>query len=239
MYIVLCDANEQESAYYAGICRRICDGKEMPAEIKTYIRSSDFLFDMDDDAFSYLVSILIIEPENGFESTADTVRRGGYDGLILYLSHSASFDRCLQAFDAGAANYILKGADQKRLQRFYNVFNKTLKEAVQFERQYLVLSCAGDYRQVNIKDIHYFEAAMDHMIKVAYNDVSFKFVSTLQSLEERLCDRGFIRVHRSYLVALDAIHALAPGELILNNGYKVPVSRNQALVRSALSDRKL
>jgi len=241
MRIVICDSNEQESAFYTNVCRKICDEQEVPIEVKTYSDRNAFLFEMEDETFSYLVSILIVEPENGFEDVPGIVRKEGYDGLLLYLSRSTATERLLEAFDDDAFNYILKGTDQKSISRFYKVFVKALKAAAQLVRQYIVVSCAGEYKQLNINDIHYFEGATGRMINVEYIGGSFKFVSTLQNLEERLCDRGFIRVHRSYLVSVDAVHLLGADaeELTLNDGRKIPVSRNQAALKTALDSRKL
>ncbi|MCL2654873.1 MAG: LytTR family transcriptional regulator [Coriobacteriia bacterium] len=230
--IVLGDTNEQELAYYATICRRICENQSIQVEIKTYHSSNDLLFDLDDKPFLSLVSILIVRPEDGFEVIPTTARKQGYDGLILYLSSSLS--HCLQAFDSGAYNYLIKSGDRKSFARFCLVFQKTLTAASQLHRQYIALSCAGEYRQIDIDDIYYFKGATSRMIQVEYKGGSFQFVSTLRTLEERLHDRGFIRVHRSYLVASRAVSLLLPDVLTLSNGQKIPISRNHAELKREL-----
>jgi len=172
-----------------------------------------------------MVSIFIVDPENGFENTPAAIREAGYDGIILYLSHSKLLEHYRQAFDANAANFAEKGTDRQILSRFELIFEESLRNAKQIDRQYMMVSHAGEYKRIRIKDIQYFETASDHMINVIYEGGSFQFLSTMQSLEERFGSRGFVRVHRSYLVSIDAIHRVEPGKITLNNGRRILVSR--------------
>ena len=234
--IVICDENKQDAEGYATICRSICERCDIPAEFKLYDNSNDFLFDLEDDTFCALMSLLIVEPEGGFAAIPATARKEGYDGLVLYLSQSSSPERYHQAFDAEAYNYLQKGTDTKTLTRFQMVFEKALQAAKHLERQYIVLSCAGEYKQIEVNDIYYFESAMEHMINVEYQEGSFKFPSTLNSLEERLSERGFVRTHRSYIVSLNAVDHFDFKELTLNNGRKIPVSHTyHAALKSAMA----
>lgn len=233
--IVICDSNQQELEEYANICRSVCIKADIPIELKMYSNSEDLLFDMEDDAFCALVNIVIIDPENGFAAIPKTIRKSGYDGLILYLSHSTKSERYHQAFDAEAFNFMQKGNDAKTLARFQTIFETSLSAARQLERQYIVVSCAGEYKQIEIKDIYYFEGTMDHMVRIEYSGGFFHFPSTLQKLEERLRDHGFVRCHRSFIVSIDAVRQLEFKELTLNNGRKIPVSRSYyASLKSAM-----
>lgn len=224
--IVLCDENPQEVEGYAKICRSICERSGVPMEMKTYTNGDDLLFDMKDDAFLALVNMIIVEPEGCFAAIPVTARKKGYDGLILYLSDSTKPERYHQAFDVDAYNFVQKGTEMKTLARFQAVFEKSINAAKQLERQYIVVSCAGEYKQIEVKEILYFEGSMEHMVRIEYTGGEFYFPSTLQKLEERLRDRGFARTHRSFIVAIDAIRQLDHNEIVMTNGRKIPVGRN-------------
>ena len=231
--IILCGTNETELDGYAAICRGICEKADVPADLLLYANSSDLLFDMNDHSFSASVGIFIVDPENGFETAPAAVRKAGYDGLLFYLSHSSSPAHYRQAFDVGSLNFVQKGTDHKELSRFYDVFNQALQSVKQLKRQYLAVSNVGEYRNIKIEDIYYFETARNHMIRVVYKGGSFEFISTLQKLEESFCDYGFVRVHRSYLVSVDSIHRVETDILTLNNESTIPVSRNNAATLKA------
>ena len=233
--LILCDDNKQEAEYYAGICRAVCDRNTVPAELKIFTNVNDLLFDIEDPTFLSLVGIMIVEPGSSFAATPVMVRANGYDGMILYLSHVLTPEYCMRAFDAGAYNFMQKGTDPSNLSRFESVLELALQATRRLNRQYLLLNCVGEYKQVEVKEIQYFEA-IDKMVVVEYTGGRFQFVSTIQSLEERLRYCGFARVHRSYIVAIDAIHRLAYEEVMLNNGRTIPVGRNYyASVKSVMN----
>lgn len=221
--IVICDSNPHELESFANICRSICEQKQIPAVLTTFTNGQALLFEMMDRAFSSMVNILILEPFNGSEVVAETVRRDGYDGIILYLSWLAEKEYFYQAFDSRAYNYVEKSGPA----RFARVFESALQAAREQERQYIALSCAGEYQQVDIRDIYYFETTMDHMICVWYVGGNFVFQSSLSNLEERLKGRGFIRTHRSYLLALDAVHRISFDQATLINGKTIPIGRGK------------
>jgi len=236
MKIVICDENTKEANEYAGVCRGICGKNQILLELNTYNNLESFMFDMSDISFSAQVNILIVDPKGCFESMPFSVRKNGYNGMILYLSHSTSLEHYRQAFDADAYNFVQKGKSPEIFARFQSVFESALQNARQLNRKYLMVSYAGEYKRIDVKDIQYFETASDHMIEVVYNGGRFKFLSTMQNMEERFKDHGFVRVHRSYLVSVNAIHRVGSDELTLNSGNRILVSRDRfPSLRSAMA----
>ena len=220
--VIMCDTNQADLEGYAKICRSLCAEKDVPVVLTTFSNSDSLLFEMSDRAFPSLVSVLVVAPEGGCDKVAATCRNHGYDGIILYLCRHAEEKYFYDAFEVKAINLVKKGD----LTRFAKAFGDALVAADQLERQYILLNCAGEYRQIDIRDIYYFETTMDHMVCVWYAGGKFVFQSSLANLEERMRDRGFIRTHRSYLVSMDTIHRIAYEEVTLNNGKSIPVSRN-------------
>jgi len=221
--IVICDSNLHEMEYCANICRAICKEKQIHAVLTTFSNGRSLMFEMMDPAFASMVHILVLEPFNGCEAVAESVRKNGYDGIILYLSRVAEKEHFYQAFDAKAYNYVEKSG----FSRFAWVFESALKAAREQERQYVALNCAGEYRQIDLRDIYYFETTMDHMVCVWYAGGKFVFQSSLSGMEQRLKDRGFIRVHRSYLVALNAVYQASFDKVTLVNGTTLPIGRGK------------
>jgi len=231
--IVICDVNPAEVERYTEVCRAICQKQHVPAVFTGFTSSQALLFEMMDPAFSSLVSILVLEPYNGGEAVAEAVRNSGYDGVIVYNSWITHENYFYQAFDMGAYNYVKKGG----MARFEAVFEGALKAAMELERQYIALSCAGEYRQIDLRDIYYFKADMNHMVCMWYKDGKFLFRSNLSDLEARLGERGFLRVHRSFMVSLAAVHCVSNEQATLVNGVCVPVSRKNYVALKTAMDR--
>ena len=73
-----------------------------------------------------------------------------------------------------------------------------------------------------LSDINYFEV-QNRIITVHYESGSFEFYSTMSKIEESLFGKGFVRIHRAYLVARRYIQTITSGEVKLLNGVSLPV----------------
>lgn len=79
-------------------------------------------------------------------------------------------------------------------------------------------------------EVLYFESVEDKVFAYTQNDV-FETKSKLYQLEEDLPADTFFRANKAVIVNLDKINSLAPAfggrfEAVLQNGYKVIISRN-------------
>jgi len=219
--IAICDTNQNELEGHAKICRAICEKNGLPVTLATFPTSQSLAFEMGDPAYCGMMDILIIEPEGGCEAVASYVRNTqGYKGIIIYLSRSTDETHFYQAFDVSAFSYIKKGD----LNRFSAVFTDALQAVQDKERLFIAVSHAGEYRNIDIRDIFYIEAA-HHMVCVRYTGGEFTFLSTLNEMEDRLKDCGFLRIQRSFLVSMDAIHKISYEQVILNDGTIITVGR--------------
>ena len=85
---------------------------------------------------------------------------------------------------------------------------------------------------IRTKEITYIEA-YDHAVVIHCVRDSFMFRGPLKRIEEKLNGRGFVRVHRSFIVSLDHIRKIEDGEIelddlcrtkiVLGDGYKEKV----------------
>jgi DNA-binding LytR/AlgR family response regulator len=91
---------------------------------------------------------------------------------------------------------------------------------------------------VSAADVHYLEAAGNYVI-LHTDQGELKLRETLSNLERELAGRDFVRVHRSYLVNLDAIREIQPWfhgdqRIVLRDGTFLNLSRRY---RDALRQR--
>ena len=221
--IAMFDTNAEELKFYAKTVKSICENNNTVPEIKTYDTYKSLLFDMGDPEFTSMTSILVIDPDQGNAAVLSAVRELGFTGHILCLSHSMTPDCLFHAFDAKVFNYTQKGAEN--MFRFQTVFEQALESLEQIDRQYIVVSHKGEYRQIDIRDIEYCETMANHMVSICYKDGTFEFLSSMSELEDRLGKHGFVRVHRSYLVAAKCIQHLSYNMLTLTNGQELPIGR--------------
>ncbi|PSL49378.1 LytTR family two component transcriptional regulator [Chitinophaga niastensis] len=151
----------------------------------------------------------------------------------------------LKAIHHSALDYLLKPIDGKELMEAVekagtqSVSNSAAK--VEDLLQYLYLQLHQDerlafptidgLRMVSVKDIIYCEStATKTTIHLQMQEKPVLVCRNMKEMEELLCNKGFFRVHNSFLINLSFMDKYIKGdggEIIMCDGYSVPVSREK------------
>ena len=172
--------------------------------------------------------------------------RGPLPSIIFVTAYS---EHAIQAFEVGAVDYLLKPIREDRL---YTALNRA-RDATRHSRQRaaqiavtldaaaprnpgypsrIVVRRGPDYYLLEPDEVFAFQA--DGEVVWAYAEKQ-KYCATqnLRTLEQRLPDHRFQRIHRSVLLNISKIHRVSSLSsrrwlLTLTNGLKFIVSRRQA-----------
>lgn len=90
----------------------------------------------------------------------------------------------------------------------------------------LLLNVEGEMLRVPVKKILYVETA-NKFQRVVLADQTHEVRATMQHFESQLVPMGFMRIHRCYLVNVSAIYSISAQEVTLDNGARLPISRNK------------
>ncbi len=90
------------------------------------------------------------------------------------------------------------------------------------DEDFIFIRDSNVIRRLKLDDILYAKAMGDY-VKLYTPQKNFAIHTTLKVVEERLPASKFIRVHRSYIVAITKIDTIQDGALVLN-GKPVPVA---------------
>lgn len=160
--------------------------------------------------------------------------------IIFSTAHD---EYALKAFEKNAVDYLLKPYTTTR---FGQAMEKVLKKidggipqqtiAVEEDQQAqdflnrIVVKDGSHVEIIPVNDILFLEAADDY---VMINTPKKRFIkqSTLKFYENNLSPDQFVRIHRSYIIALEALNRIEPYskdnfQVILKNGDTVPASRS-------------
>lgn len=152
-----------------------------------------------------------------------------------------AFDQyALRAFDAQAADYLLKPVEPERLERTVQRLRKSAggagRQPIGMPAKLAIVD-RGTTHIVHCADIEWLEAA-DNYVDIHLAGRSLLLRRTLTAL---LRDLGpaFLRTHRSFAVALNAVDAVRTRQkgdatVVLRSGAEVPCSRQyrDTLMRS-------
>jgi len=78
----------------------------------------------------------------------------------------------------------------------------------------------SEYKQIkiNLDEVFYFEGLKDYIkIWLTSQPKPILTLMSLKTLEEELSDEKFMRVHRSFIVALNKINSIERGQILINN----------------------
>lgn len=176
------------------------------------------------------------------------VRMPGIDGLELakrcgartaIVFVTAHAEHAARAFDLDSVDYLLKPV---RFERLAEAIGRVRARRVPSDpAPRIVAHERGEMVVVSALTVTRFRAS-DKYTAFVVDGRELLTEESLASLEARLGRSGFVRVHRSELVRLDAVQALRTEDgshsLRLHDGQVVPVSRRVASdVRARLRDR--
>jgi DNA-binding LytR/AlgR family response regulator len=97
---------------------------------------------------------------------------------------------------------------------------------------YFFVKSNGKYEKIFFSELLFVEAA-DNYVLLYTNEKKFMVYDTLKDMEALLPGRDFMKVHKSFIVALDKVSAVEGSTLRIADS-KIPVSRN---LREAVVER--
>jgi DNA-binding LytR/AlgR family response regulator len=131
-----------------------------------------------------------------------------------------------EAFELNVADYIVKPVTPPRfiqaIDKAREILQSNNEEVKMNEEEFVFIRDSNLIRRLNLDDLLFAEAMGDY-VKLHTAQKFFAVHTTLKTVEERLPVSKFIRVHRSYIVALNKVDTLQDGALIIN-GKSLPVS---------------
>jgi two-component system LytT family response regulator len=169
-----------------------------------------------------LIFLDIEMPEmSGIELTKNLA---GKDTLIIFTSSNK--DYALEAFELNIADYLLKPFTPARFLQAVakaQAIMDSRKENIQLHRnEFLFVRDSNITRRLKLDDIFYAEAMGDY-VKFYTREKMFAIHGTMKAAEERLPKDDFIRVHRSYIIAVSKIDTLQDGGIMINGKF-IPVA---------------
>jgi len=134
-------------------------------------------------------------------------------------------DYAFEGFKVDAIDYLLKPFNYTEFLKSANKAAERLgahahedKKEPAYSHNFIFVK--SEYRQlkINLDEVYYFEGLKDY-IKIWLTSQSKPVLTlmSLKTLEQELPEDRFMRVHRSFIVALDKISVVERSQIIINN----------------------
>ncbi|MCU1433421.1 MAG: LytR family transcriptional regulator [Pseudarthrobacter sp.] len=155
---------------------------------------------------------------------ARAIARSSKPPAVVFVT--ADEDCALEAFELAAIDYLLKPIRAERLARSVGRISELMRDGAAAPEM-ITVDQGGTTRMIRRDDVTYVQAQGDYA-RLHTVDASYLIRVPLADLEQQWAEAGFIRTHRSYLVALKHVSSMklaADKPSVSVAGASLPISR--------------
>jgi DNA-binding LytR/AlgR family response regulator len=144
----------------------------------------------------------------------------------------------LEGFELNVLDYLVKPIAPERFLKSVNRAREVIERTgVPAPDDYFFIKCNNGYEKILYESILYVEARQNY-INIHTAGENYMTLTAMRSLEEQLPAGKFLRIHKSYIVAIGKIRSLIGNEVAIGQT-RIPVSRNYKDGLMKIIDRKL
>lgn len=128
--------------------------------------------------------------------------------VVDYILKPITFNRFFKATNKAKELYLLKNQSQSSIQQ---------------EPEYIFVKCESRYERILIDEILFVQALQNYVIIFTVRG-KFMTLLPLKSVENFLKPSKFLKVHKSYIVAIYKINSIENQEILIESN-RIPISR--------------
>jgi len=144
--------------------------------------------------------------------------------LIIFTTAYSEY--ALEGFELDVVDYLLKPISFARFlkaaekaQSYLHAKNKE----VSISEDFFFIKCNGKIEKILMADVIYIEAMANYVIIYTRQKKYITYL-TFSGIEEQLPAEHFVRIHKSYLVAISAIQTI-DGNEVITSSMRLPMSK--------------
>ena len=223
IHIAICDDSKQERQILAALFKRYQELHATPLQIHIF-QNGFSLLDAIDQGKRFDITILdILMPgENGIE-IARNIRASGADTEIIFLTSSPEY--AVDSYEVKAQNYLLKPITEEN---FFASIDSILAELDEKDTaSFIIYTTEKQYSRIRVSSLVYGEVTHRTITLHLADQTMISAVMTFTEFQDILkAYPDFIYPHRSYAVNMNYIQYVTKSDIILTDGQKIPLSRN-------------
>jgi len=220
VYIGICDDNNKDLSRLRNIISNTLFDVE-DISIVSYTNGKDIIWDIEKGTFKceLLYLDIFMDPVDGMK-VAEYIRGNDVDVDIIFVTNSV--EHVYEGYLYKAFAYILKDSMDSKLPDITLRYMKEISTA----EEYLNITSEGAVKRIPISRILYIESDARKLLLHLKNDV-VSFYGKLSEMEEMLDNKGFMRIHQSYMVKENAVTKYTKTSVYIGD-LVLPVSRKYA-----------
>jgi DNA-binding LytR/AlgR family response regulator len=175
-----------------------------------------------------VVDLLFLDINMPKMNGVDLYRKLQYKPMIIFVTAYSEY--AVESYDVGAVDYLLKPFSFSRFEQAVDkasqLYKMNTNTALDDRSKYLMLKSVNGIVKVVLSDIVFIEG-LDNYLKVNLsNNALLMFRMTMKALMDKLNEKEFIKVHRSYIVPITKVEAVKHKTITISGGKEIPIGKN-------------
>ncbi len=198
---------------------RLCEKNEHLQLLATFENGNDALGFMAKEA----IDLLFLDIEMPELSGIELLNQLPILPLIIFTTSKTEY--AFDAFEFQAIDYIKKPVTTQRFEQAVSKAYEMAKKRQSYQTQTndLYVREDGRFIRVSCDEVLFFENVGDY-VRVKTIKGQYIIHGTLKSIDEKLNDARFLKIHRSFIVNLDKIKDIEENSLVIDK-LVIPISR--------------
>ena len=219
MRIAICDDDSRDLLKIASLLGVYRHKSKAELTYASFQNPIELLVSMDSEDYDVLLLDVLMPGMSGMQ-TAREIRVRNSRIQIVFLTSSPEY--AVESYSVQAHYYLLKPVSEEKL---FPILDKLLDDLKKPEDA-LCIKTQSSVFSLPYGKIESIEVSAKKLYFYLTDGSMREVTGSLADFEQVLLKRpGFMKVHRSYLVNLQWVQELRPGELATTSGRRVPVSR--------------
>lgn len=220
--IAICDDEAFALNIMKEAIKKVLEQNQIQGEIRLFSSIKALEKRMEEAAYDLLLLDIDIPVTNGIDFAKKLRQQNNMVDIIFVSSRE---DKVFDSLRVNPYGFVRKSYF---LEDISEVLGAYLKQRGKIREHMVVLQVRDTTVSVCIRDILYIEGAKKQQeIYVVGYDEPLVVKSSMQELEEEFNEFGFIRIHKGYLINYKHFRAFNELEVVLDNGYSLPMSRRR------------
>ena len=165
-------------------------------------------------------------------SGIDFIKSLDYKPMFIFTTAYSHY--AVEGFNLNAIDYLVKPIPFHRFlkatTRAQNLLKLKVEEEIVVKNQeapqeFIFVKSEYENLKINLADIKYIESLKDYIKIYTTKEKPILTLSSLKSFEEKLGKTNFIRVHKSFIVALKHIYSVQRNRIIIDDKW-IPIGLN-------------
>ena len=223
IHIAICDDSKQDRQILAALFKRYQELHATPLQIHIFQNGFSLLDAIDQgQRFDITILDILMPGENGIE-IARNIRASGTDTEIIFLTSSPEY--AVDSYEVKAQNYLLKPVTEEK---FFASIDSILAELDEKDTaSFIIYTTEKQYSRIRVSSLVYGEVTHRTITLHLADQTIISAVMTFTEFQDILkAYPDFIYPHRSYAVNMNYIQYVTKSDIILTDGQKIPLSRN-------------